>query len=194
MTPLTIEQKSELRELYKKATPIPWATEFPTGRDTQWLDIVAGPDGVEILHADTEPLPYWMKDPEGQKERIDKHKVNLELAAAAVNSVPALLAENERLERELAEARQHVETHIEDWHRALDQRDSAREQRDKLGELLEQARARILPIRHDSACWCFTKADTSLCSCGALRRILEAVKLDAEIQSTLAALEKEKQG
>lgn len=84
-----------LRELCAKATAGPWEVETPQGRDTQWLDIVVGPNGDEILHAEAQMLSCHVH-PDHQADndrRISQHISNLEFTAASRTALPALLDE-----------------------------------------------------------------------------------------------------
>lgn len=111
--------------------------------------------------------------------------ITAEFDAAARTALPALIAANERLETELAEARRHIEIHIEDWHLALDARDKAREQRDTLVGLLREADRHLTLAPLDHFRWC---EGTDTCDCACRPWIDERKLIQAEIQSAIAAL------
>ena len=93
-----LAQVREWAALAEKATEGPWEAEFPTGVDTQWLDVVA-PNGDEILSAD----PHMRVEivhvdfTAIQRLETEKNMSNLRLVAASRTAIPALCATVERL-------------------------------------------------------------------------------------------------
>lgn len=105
--------ESEVQAMLERAnaaTPGPWDTEFPEGRDCQWLDVVAGERGEEVMSAETQPRLHIVHANEAMnvKREIDQHKANLEFVAHARTDLPrlaeALLAERERCAKLCEEA------------------------------------------------------------------------------------------
>lgn len=99
--PETDEQRIADRELLEieqrcaQATPGPWSVETPRGIDTQWLYIVAGPDGDEILHAEAQLHlgAVHLSCTEHQREITRQHIVNLQFVAAARMDIPRLISQ-----------------------------------------------------------------------------------------------------
>lgn len=100
------EDAARLLELIGMATPGRWSAAKSGGRDCVWLDIVAGEDGTEILHAETMAQPSAVHPSEmaALESETAQHVINLECVAALHNDAPALL----RRLIELEESHEHA--------------------------------------------------------------------------------------
>lgn len=98
---MTLQERERLRELLAKATPLPYC-----------LDIHRPGPGGAVVHRDAMLAERWphreiaavpFSNPE---PKLATRVANMELLLAAVNSLPALLADSERAQRLEAALRQ----------------------------------------------------------------------------------------
>lgn len=81
------------KEIEKRATPGPWTVNEAHGRDTNWIDVVAGPNDNEVACGEPQMLPHIVhKDFVGKNEEaVQQVRDDLGLIAVSRNDYALLL-------------------------------------------------------------------------------------------------------